>query len=193
MDVVNRINNSKNAYDVLGINAAFMLQPDAKDKLNKIYRKMSLQVHPDKNNSPGASDAFRYLNESYKKLTEIKVNSSTSTSNTHYSSTSYAATYAYYTNLFNMNQKSKPSKNTQSTKKETKRKCCGKTQTDKACKNNAKDGSKYCSKHVNFDPLTFVPKPVPIPKNKCASKTKAGEPCKKSAIEGSSFCNFHQH
>ncbi len=202
MEAVNKINKAKNAYDVLGIDATFMLQPDAKDKLNKIYRKMSLQVHPDKNDSPGASDAFRYLNESYKKLTEIKVNPSTS--NTNYG-TSYATTYAYYTDLFNMmNRKHSSNSNRQKTKdpqtkdplpKEdsVKRKCGAKTQTDKPCKNNVKDGSRYCSKHINFDPLTFVPKPVPVPKNKCGAKTKAGDPCKKTAMEGSPFCNFHQH
>lgn len=50
----NRIKRCKDYYEILGVNK------DAPDSdLKKAYKKLALQLHPDKNKVPGASEAFK--------------------------------------------------------------------------------------------------------------------------------------
>jgi hypothetical protein len=72
-DIVDRIKKSKTFYDILGV------QKDASpEEIKKQYRKvgtvyntlahvyqLSVQLHPDKNKTPGAEDAFKKLGQAF--------------------------------------------------------------------------------------------------------------------------------
>lgn len=50
----------KNYYEILGV------QPNAsKEEIKKKYHKLTILYHPDKNNSPEASEKFKEINEAY--------------------------------------------------------------------------------------------------------------------------------
>lgn len=54
-------------YEILGVNReATVLEID------KAYKKLALQLHPDKNKAPGSIDAFRIISEAASKLTEVR-------------------------------------------------------------------------------------------------------------------------
>lgn len=56
LEAVKRIKKCKNYYEILGVTK------DATDSdIKKAYRKYALEVHPDKNKSPGAAEAFKAL------------------------------------------------------------------------------------------------------------------------------------
>lgn len=57
---VQRINRCKDYYEVLGIS-----KESSEDELKKAYRKLALKFHPDKNQAPGATEAFKKIGNAY--------------------------------------------------------------------------------------------------------------------------------
>lgn len=67
IEAVQRIKKCKDYYEVLGISK------DATDAdIKKAYKKLALQLHPDKNNAPGAAEAFKAIGNAVAVLTDSK-------------------------------------------------------------------------------------------------------------------------
>ncbi|XP_035776772.1 dnaJ homolog subfamily B member 1-like [Anopheles albimanus] len=64
-DVVKRVQKCKDFYEVLGVT-----QDTPDTEIKKCYKKLALQLHPDKNKSPGAMEAFKALGNAVETLTD---------------------------------------------------------------------------------------------------------------------------
>ncbi|XP_028895739.1 dnaJ homolog subfamily B member 14 [Zeugodacus cucurbitae] len=65
LDLVQRINKCKNFYQVLNVSR------DATDTvIKRAYKRLALQLHPDKNQAPGAAEAFKLLANAVAVLTD---------------------------------------------------------------------------------------------------------------------------
>uniref|UniRef100_A0A2M4AL46 Putative chaperone protein dnaj n=1 Tax=Anopheles triannulatus TaxID=58253 RepID=A0A2M4AL46_9DIPT len=64
-DVVKRVQKCKDFYEVLGIT-----QDTPDTEIKKAYKKLALQLHPDKNKAPGAMEAFKALGNAVETLTD---------------------------------------------------------------------------------------------------------------------------
>jgi len=61
---VRQILNKKDFYDILGV------KKDAQEaEIKKVYKKLALKFHPDKNQEPGADEAFKKIAQAYDCLT----------------------------------------------------------------------------------------------------------------------------
>ena len=60
-ELVRRILGARTFYDVLSVPWAA-----EETEIRKAYRKLAVQLHPDKNDSPGAEEAFKSLDAVYK-------------------------------------------------------------------------------------------------------------------------------
>lgn len=223
LENVNRILLAKSPYEVLGINLDFMKNPDAKENLKKVYRKLSLKIHPDKNHSPNSAKAFQILSSSYDYLTqksqknpfpEPKKPPSSPFPFYFYTTSKFSSAkhddylckattkngsrcQNYASNPFDgkfychVHVKFDPSK-VKKKAEGVKSKCQAKCKDDTLCSKSAKEGSKYCGIHANYNPDLQKPKEVPKEKIKCGANTKAGNPCAKYAQTGSKFCGIHK-
>lgn len=64
-ELVKKIKNCKNFYEVLGVTK------DATDSaIKKAYKRLALQLHPDKNRAPGAVEAFKIVGNAVATLTD---------------------------------------------------------------------------------------------------------------------------
>lgn len=64
-DIVRKINRCKDFYEVLGITK------EATDgDIKKSYKKLALQLHPDKNQAPGSVEAFKSVGNAVAVLTD---------------------------------------------------------------------------------------------------------------------------
>lgn len=67
LTVVTRINKCKDFYVILGV------KKDTPDSdIKKAYKKLALQVHPDKNKAPGSVEAFKALGNAVATLTDAE-------------------------------------------------------------------------------------------------------------------------
>ncbi|OWF36240.1 dnaJ homolog subfamily B member 14-like [Mizuhopecten yessoensis] len=67
LEAVKRTKKCKDYYDVLGV------QKDATENdLKKAYRKLALQMHPDKNKAPGATEAFKAIGNAFSVLNDTE-------------------------------------------------------------------------------------------------------------------------
>eukprot|EP01083_Nonionella_stella_P077237 210795_1 len=64
-EIVDRINRTKDYYEILGVKKDF-----SENDLKKSYRKLAMKLHPDKNNAPGATEAFKRVSSAYQCLSE---------------------------------------------------------------------------------------------------------------------------
>lgn len=63
--LADRINSKRDYYDILGV------AKDASEQdIKKAYRKMALQLHPDKNQAPGATEAFKAVGKAFSVLSD---------------------------------------------------------------------------------------------------------------------------
>ena len=60
-----RIQRTNDYYELFGVSRG---ASDA--DLKKAYRKLALQLHPDKNTAPGAEDAFKKVNKAWDVLSD---------------------------------------------------------------------------------------------------------------------------
>lgn len=60
VDAVTRIKQCKDFYEILGVK-----KDTSEDDLKKSYRKLALKFHPDKNQAPGATEAFKAIGNAY--------------------------------------------------------------------------------------------------------------------------------
>ncbi|XP_055547825.1 dnaJ homolog subfamily B member 12-like [Wyeomyia smithii] len=67
LEVVRRLKKCKDYYEVLGVTK------EATDSdIKKAYKKLALQLHPDKNKAPGAVEAFKALGNAVATLTDAR-------------------------------------------------------------------------------------------------------------------------
>ncbi|XP_011502065.1 PREDICTED: dnaJ homolog subfamily B member 12 [Ceratosolen solmsi marchali] len=67
MEHVRRIKKCKDYYEILEI------RKDATDSdVKKAYKKLALQLHPDKNKAPGAEEAFKAIGNAFAILTDVE-------------------------------------------------------------------------------------------------------------------------
>ena len=64
-DLVERIKRAKDHYQVLGIDRSA-----SDDDVKKAYRKLALKLHPDKNKTPGAEEAFKNVSKAFTVLSD---------------------------------------------------------------------------------------------------------------------------
>lgn len=63
--IVREIKRKKDYYEILGVEKSC-----SSEDVRKAYRKLSLKVHPDKNQAPGAEEAFKMVSKAFQCLTD---------------------------------------------------------------------------------------------------------------------------
>lgn len=67
LSLVRKINSQTDYYKILGCEKSA-----SESDLKKAYRKMALQLHPDKNQAPGATDAFKSVGKAFSCLSNAE-------------------------------------------------------------------------------------------------------------------------
>lgn len=67
LEAVRRINKCKDFYQILGVT-----KESTDSDVKKAYKKLALQVHPDKNKAPGSVEAFKSLGNAVAILTDAE-------------------------------------------------------------------------------------------------------------------------
>nr|XP_019530186.2 dnaJ homolog subfamily B member 14-like [Aedes albopictus]XP_029722998.1 dnaJ homolog subfamily B member 14-like [Aedes albopictus] len=67
LDAVKRIKKCKDFYEVLGVT-----KESTDSEIKKAYKKLALQLHPDKNKAPGSAEAFKALGNAAAILTDVQ-------------------------------------------------------------------------------------------------------------------------
>jgi len=65
LEFVKKVKKSKDYYEMLGVS-----KDCSDDDLKKAYRKLALKLHPDKNNAPGAAEAFKGIGNAFAVLSD---------------------------------------------------------------------------------------------------------------------------
>jgi len=65
LETVKKVRKCKDYYEILGVPKEF-----DEGTLKKAYRKLALQLHPDKNKAPGASEAFKAVGNAFAVLSD---------------------------------------------------------------------------------------------------------------------------
>ena len=65
LETVKKVRKCKDYYEILGVPKEF-----DEGTLKKAYRKLALQLHPDKNTAPGASEAFKAVGNAFAVLSD---------------------------------------------------------------------------------------------------------------------------
>lgn len=63
VQLIREIKRSKDYYEILGLEKSCSVE-----EIRKVYRKLSLKVHPDKNKAPGSEEAFKKVSKAFKCL-----------------------------------------------------------------------------------------------------------------------------
>ncbi|KFK34969.1 hypothetical protein AALP_AA5G217300 [Arabis alpina] len=63
ISIVRKIKSKKDYYEILGLETNCSV-----DDIRKAYRKLSLKVHPDKNQAPGSEEAFKSVSKAFQCL-----------------------------------------------------------------------------------------------------------------------------
>lgn len=66
-EMCERIKRCKDFYEILGVT-----KETTDSEVKRAYKKLALQLHPDKNNAPGASEAFKLLGNAAGTLTDAE-------------------------------------------------------------------------------------------------------------------------
>ena len=67
LEAVERVQSCKDYYEILGVTKEV-----TDTELKSTYRKLALQLHPDKNKAPGAEDAFKAVGNAFAVLSDDK-------------------------------------------------------------------------------------------------------------------------
>lgn len=67
IEAVRRINKCKDFYQILGVT-----KESTDSEIKKAYKKLALQVHPDKNKAPGSVEAFKSVGNAVATLTDAE-------------------------------------------------------------------------------------------------------------------------
>ncbi len=68
VEVVQRIRRTRDYYQILGLS-----KNCTEDEVRKAYRKLSLKVHPDKNQASGAEEAFKAVSKAFQVLSDAEL------------------------------------------------------------------------------------------------------------------------
>jgi len=212
---VNRILKAITLCGVLGISENLLKEADWDKQLNKVYRRLCLKVHPDKNHAPRAVEAFHIVEDSYQELIATGKNRYLKADNAPPKPTVKPASNpdAFMADLFRRTRAKQEQKEREEAqeyffrswkpyeyqrpepprpqpRREWFDTCQATTKAGKQCGKQAVDG-RYCAIHLDYDPNA---RPAPEKQSKvvqCRAKTKAGVQCTKIIDRGLTYCNIH--